>query len=482
MNNKKIAEIPINFTGSLEDIVQHFGKDSVDGGNIFEDLCCRLISAMGFTDVYRRSGYQNGRDIDAKCDGKVWAFECKRGRDAVNSEKTIYKFAQIDILHDNLKPDYFVILSNASTRSVLRDIVRHKSQSHDARYKIFIWANDGSDKLFNRILLSYSNVYVDFIGDIFGDGDDRIVRLVKDFQDRSELYLRERRPFFEEWKENFGYRIEIKKDESVVACSYMIKSVVNSMVNAKRMPVVDLPILPFLGICAVPVDHCLYDALSGNGINFPVKRKALERFGLRHDSSNTGAGYTIYRENSANKTRVYDSGCFVLTTEMSFSKLVLPTDWLYVLRENSIRIRNFIKSSLLPTPCVIKCFIGKAQEPVFHHLKSDEFDKLYMRRIAHDPSTYFSSESGDDYATHLVESDNLYIANPTDDYEGIGRPLAHSLWRNLTNGEDLNSEILFLRNLLWKMKADMSLVIEWEKATCWYMDGEVLSRGYDMFE
>ena len=102
----------------LSDQICTLIKQCPNSSRLFEEFCAQLLRGLGFENVYRRKGTEQGRDIDAQLSNFTWYFECKLVTKDVDTASFAYKFLQLDALHDEQKPDFFVLISNGSIKSI----------------------------------------------------------------------------------------------------------------------------------------------------------------------------------------------------------------------------------------------------------------------------------------------------------------------------------------------------------------------------
>jgi hypothetical protein len=117
-------------------------------GSEFEELCCDLLSELGFTNIIRQaSGTQFGFDISAdkkkRHKPERWIFECKKYSSRVPLKEISNKLLWADTQRDI---HCFVIISNAALSNDLNKLL----SSYRRRYYVLAW----SDQVFTRLLFS----------------------------------------------------------------------------------------------------------------------------------------------------------------------------------------------------------------------------------------------------------------------------------------------------------------------------------------
>jgi hypothetical protein len=168
----------------LEDLVGALGRSSTEAGSQFTALYLLLLQHVGFTDLFRRKGSEAGRDIDGQLGGLRFFFECKRARRPLDLAKSAYKLQQIDLLPNELQPDYFVLLSNSVLTSQLQDLFDARSHRRPG-FGVETWVNEPSNRRFDALLASAPDLTVDYMEEHLSPLPTDWRKLVADFRTRS---------------------------------------------------------------------------------------------------------------------------------------------------------------------------------------------------------------------------------------------------------------------------------------------------------
>jgi hypothetical protein len=475
----------------LEELITIVGGSSVEGGTFFVQLCALLLQAMGFTDIYIRKGTEIGRDIDAKFSGQNWYFECKRYSKYIDTPEMAYKFLQLEMLTKSLQPDFFVLISNAAMKAILKDIVQFKKADQSVKYSVETWVNDPENPTFNHILLSYPEVYVDFLkrttnlkGKWFDD-------LVTDFQTRSKQYLEKNPAFFEGIRKSIAVikQMDYSKPVEHSAKFYLDHTLYLTQRTLRSrgwsLVIVACPARPISGL----YDFDDMDSLS------PLY-KTLAQWGVqivrRHDSC------VEFAENASNRTLFFDFGAIVTVTPILYLNTVEPSEWLKALREDCLRMRNFAKRGILMTPVLFRAYVTNLMYPSWMD-KNSLGPQFFGGLDRFFPENALSkSYKGMQIDAAGVGSDDILFNAPPNMHTEIGRTLATSLWRNAgmktpflqaaKETEDTLDQRLKTyesgsgtKNSIVE-SAHFRCAVEFERSLGWLLRGELFDRSYEFFD
>ncbi len=479
----------------LEDIISIMGLNPVDGGNLFRELCCQLLKKMGFTDIHIRKGNETGRDIDARFKGKNWCFECKRYVRQIDTPQMAYKFLQLDMLSEELKPDYFVLISNASMKSILKDTVEFKKVDKNTKYSVESWTNESYNHNFNKILLSYPDTYISFINSHFSTRGKWLQEMIEDFKSRSSQYLMKNPKFFDNYC--FGIAVLKKskqKEKRSDVLSY--EFVLHDLYKIFRS---DLPKIPFglnLVLVGCPMNPVsgFYDFLDKETINSLVN--ILSYWGVIPlyicDS------YMTFGESDLSRTFFFDSGAIAVLYQLDVSytdegELLWPYDWLKKLRLGCIKMRNFSKRGMLSTPTIFRLYIMYSWRGDLYRRKIDPI--LFGGLECFLPSINYRKRYNEfvkENKSGEIISNDVIVKHPFEFHYQIGKPLADSLWKNsgmkksfLSYAKDIESEIL--REMKEVKERDKFLdltnsMVEWIYSFGWLFNKDWIDTSYKIFD
>jgi hypothetical protein len=480
--------MPIATIAKLEEAITSFGRSPSDGGALFVELCALLLNAMGFTNIYKRKGAEAGRDIDAKLAGQTWYFECKRYSRHIDTPQTAYKFLQLDILPERLQPDFFILMSNASMKSILKDIVEFKRADLNVKYSAESWVNEPLNPTFDTILLSYPEVYINFLIQSIKCKGKAFDRLVADFRSRSDLYLRENPTFFADLLNSIAVIKKARLPKPVQSAAFALQQTYELtkriFIEGWSLVLIGCPLTPVAGL------YDFYDFQT-----FSALCKNLSRWGLllpeRRDDC------IVFHE-IGTKTAFFNFGSIVTVTRLSYSHGVEPWEWLIPLREDCFRMRNFSKKGFLITPATFKAYIvDLGVSSRMRALEKPGFlgtmDRFLPRVAPIDSKRGFVQipPSG-------ISSDELTVTDPPNMHDEIGRPLVLSLWKNagLKNSffqcaEVTETQLLAELRRLESIRSaqakkeyssTFNYSVEFFRSLNWLREGELLDTSYEGFE
>jgi hypothetical protein len=489
-----LLKMPASRVARLEDLVTHFGRSPSEGGALFVELCVELLKVMGFSDIYIRKGTESGRDIDAKWHGQVWFFECKRYTKTIKTPEMAYKFLQLDVLPESLQPDFFVLFSNASMKSILKDIIEFKKSDRNVRYSVEAWVNEPSNAIFESILLSYPKTYVEFVKTKLKPKGKWFSKLLSDFRVRSRAYLRTNPKFFDGILESIAVIRQASLSKPLEPSSKFFLD--HTLKVTKRLMGGHSWTLLLIGCPVHPISG-LYDFANYRSVKSLVDVLAKWEVVFVKKEGDC----LIFGENWGNRTLLFDYGAIVTLTDLSSldtpaftSQRIEPWEWLQALREDSLRMRNFSKKGMLITPAVFQAHIIDLM-----HLPSDKTDFAKFGTLERFmPNVVFSkSRRGDVKVSHLgIHSDALTLNGPPEMHDEIGRPLAESLYREIGIPDPLLDAAKTIKTKLLKeshrkctnngkglwFDPFFDCQFSFFESLGWLLDGEVFDRSYGYFE
>lgn len=449
--------------------------DSQPRGRQFVTLCADLLSSMGFQDIYVRKGTESGRDIDARLGSDLWYFECKNTRSQIDSAKTAYKFLQLDSLASEQQPAYFVIITNGTTSSILKDIATSRNSDRSSQYVTYIWSNDEA-MVFDDILLSYGDAFTQFLEKLPNKTRGIAAPLVQDFRLRSERHIREKQRFLPRFLATRSYADRRNGLETKVALVQAEKAFRDSckalLVTGLDLYVVATPPLPTKPI---------YDfSAFGTDVDRLVDAMAhLDTMLIAREEK-----YLVFHEFMA-RTYLSDEGAIAINYMLLGGRSIdLPT-WLYPLREHCVRIRNFAQMGILPVPFDIKAYIVDRADAV--PPKLDGFDRHRRRDTLGESKRHARRGKWSPNPRVLFQSALIRVdAKPHSHYE-LARPLARSLWAKAGHGADLEQQArTFFEKWIQKTRTNEDKVqpddIAFVTSFSWLFNDEVMDRSFSVFQ
>jgi len=183
----------------------------------------------------------------------ISSSECKRYSAQIKTPEMAYKFLQIDMLPPALRPDHFVLISNASMASILRDIIEFRKVDRHVKYTVHAWTNESSSQSFNHILLSYPQVYEDALARLLPRPTQRAKRLREDFRRRAAEHVRDEGTFFETLQKGVaaigGRAVQAGTDSPFTfVLDQMFRAVALSSWSGWRQVIVASPTHPVAGL------------------------------------------------------------------------------------------------------------------------------------------------------------------------------------------------------------------------------------------
>jgi len=462
----------------LETCVRFLGDSPQEGGKLFTDLCALLLEAMGFSQVYERKGEEQGRDIDARLGEQTWYFECKRHSPSIDTPGAAYKFLQLDMLRDELKPDYFVLISNGSMLSILKDMVEFKNADKFTKYSVEAWTNEPGELAFEKILLSYPEVFISFLGQTALAQLDCFEDLKKDFESRSKTFLANNPRFFE---------------TVVLSIAQVRKQFIFEKTGA---PLYDFPVEQTLGLLpplvkarypAVVLIGCPLNPISGlynfrDSNHVSSLSKALLPWGVVLEER--GLNYLLFRENLMNNTVFFDYGAIACVSPCGLAlEVIRPYDWLKPVREDCVRLRNFAKRGMLITPAVFRLYITNGD---FSATRYNEFVFGGIERFLPERDKDKPDYDIDVLLKGPIHSESVVFSSAPETHSEIGRPLVTSLWRN----SGMKTQLILAaeevdRQLSERLRTSADVLphsIEFDQSFGWLRETEFLDRSYAVFE
>jgi hypothetical protein len=475
---------------NLEGVINYFGKNSYEGGKMFTDLCALLLNEMGFEDIHIRKGNELGRDIDAKLGEQTWFFECKRYSKHIDTPEMAYKFLQLDMLADNLKPDYFVLISNGQMKSILKDIVEFKKTDKNTKYSVEIWTNEPYEELFNEILYSYSGAYIEYVKEKFNKRIIKLDKMIEEFEINSKEYLNKNNKFFNSYIVGIG---SIKKQWNKQKEIHFTPFILDELYKETKDILLGFAwVSVLIGVPSNPIS-LLYDFSDIDTETSLVTM--LKKWGLV--LLKKGRNHLLFAENS-HRTIIFDYGAIVLVSPILYGGSLHPSEWLISLRENCIRMRNFAKRGTLLVPATFRFYISNFTfSRSSYSSLSNQIEKLMIVNGLEDflPESILPRKKAS-YQIKVpyceIKSNDILIENPPNMHDEIGKPLAISFWKNLGNKKPLlqsGSEIddIFKRVIKdhsdsSKLRDLISFDYSFQQSFNWLKEGELFDRSYDIFE
>jgi hypothetical protein len=435
---------------------------------------------MGFENVRQRRGSEQGRDIDATLNQTRWFFECKCYQTRVSTPAVAYKFLQLDLLGPKMQPDFFVLLSNASTASILQDIVGFRNSEQHVRYSTLTWTNEPEEGTFNAILLSYPKVFLDNLAERLDLTTADMKPIVNDFMSRSEKYRQEHGRFFDNWRTAVPL---FRKGQATSSTGQQ-----GSFLHDEYLTILKREALRgetftqvLIGIPASPVAG-MHDFRSPTVVH-ALKEMLLPWNVLFVEGCSR---FLVFGENWGDRTVLFDSGAIAVSSQLSGTPVVQPWEWLKALRENCLRMRNFCKKGLLLTPTTFRASVSafhadwqsKYEEPSWH--------MGGIKRFLKDHTRVDSCNTLDRNIRSVdVVSDVIEVRTPFNMHDEIGKPLASTLWRNAGMLRPLLLEADDIDTTLFQQPPgdqDFGSQMEFTWSFMWLREGEVRDRTYTVFD
>lgn len=470
----------------LEDFIRYLGRNPSEAGTLFVRLCAKLLVAMGFTDVFTRVGTELGRDIDARYGGFVWYFECKRYAKSVSTPHTAYKILQLDMLRDELRPDYFVLMSNASLTSILKDIVQFRNAENKVRYSIETWTNEKNNRTFDDILLSYSDDFIEFLGQ-----NSHCVRrsiptqTFDDFRKRSHQFRINNGSFFMRFCRSRAALIDAVKNspQTKPLDGNEIMAVLQNQRNE---------ILLGNGVLTIGWPQSahgnIYDFEDANTLDSLIKR--LEPWGVLYRKHNRTMAE--FGENwGENRTFFLSSGAILtFSDDLFLNRTINPCTWLPLLREDCLRMRNFAKRGMLIMPGFIRTMVGDFHRLIVGYHPEPLTFGGWKRFLA--PTEKFRDWVNDiEMKGRYVESDDILLKTPPVMHGDFGMPLAASIFRNSGCSESFIDAVRTISHrLLQRLREEHDGIesgsfqrsVQFDKALEWITEGEIRDTRYSAFQ
>lgn len=451
-----------------------------NSGKLFVELCSELLKEMGFTNIYQRKGSELGRDIDAELNDQKWFFECKyRGKKEVSTPEAAYKFLQLDMLHEDMKPDYFVLISNASMKSILKDIVEFKGVDRHTMYSVEAWTNEPNEQYFNAILLSYPETYIRFIQEKFEAEERWLGKLFDDFRSRSQDFLRTNMRFFDKYR--FGIAgIRKKRKRSSIAEDFLLNEVHKTLVRHPRgwaVMIIGCPRNPISGLYDfTDLRSCksLCELLKPWDVIFEERRE----------------NHMVFAE-VMHHTFFFDFGAVVTISDILYGGILMPDEWLKALRNDCLRMRNFVKRGMLLTPAVFRAYVANLFPSREKRVRTEPYALGGIERFL--PNIHDSKYDGNVDAIipfEGIQSDDVFVDTPFKMHRDIGIPLATSLWKNagmkkplLLSAQEVDKKLLedYQKDEV-SLDDYMNSSVEWQYSFNWLFGKEFIDTSYSYFE
>jgi hypothetical protein len=409
-----------NIPKQLEECLSLLPGSPGSRGRLFSLLCAALLKEMGFEEIYIRSGTESGRDIDAMFQGRLWCFECKLSEDAVDTPTTAYKLLQIDMMPERLKPAFFVVISNASTKSILRDIAAYRNVEQSIIYFVDFWTNEIVEHRFDRILLSHPETYVSFLQTNLSAA--MVEPLVDDFQKRSATFLSTNSMFFDSFSSTLGAARRRPAERTVDEGG----SFALAEMERHGATLVDMMMGRLLAVSLRPISR-LYD-FSNNKL---VDQLQQQLDGWDMMLVERTIDYLEFRELGVSTKIFHHGGIEIVFSALELSPTTIP-DWITGIRENCLRMRNFCKSALLPVPATMKLVYGRETNRTTDRHSLEGLVNWLQRQPVNQPVLGQQQK----FRSTVFQSDPITFVEPPQSADAVGRPLFNSLMRNARVSDD----------------------------------------------
>jgi hypothetical protein len=475
-----------------------------DPGSAFEDLCVDLLNSMEFTAIFRRRGTEQGRDIDAEFAGFRWFFECKLVRQDVDTASFAYKFLQLDVLDQSQRPDFFVLLSNGSIKSILNDIVRFKEADRHTTYEVGIWANHTNDAVFDDIVLSEIDAAISFfqrnIPRALSTDDEHDLRAASRQHCATRGRFVERLTLLPLFRRHLG---EGHDDATMLQFAHhmTVSTALNSQAATRSID-------PFLLIIGLPDKTRV-------GLRPCTSRRDREELAQSyvswnmHLSDSQPSNAVLFDEVTGLASSVYtlmtEWGAVATIEELPFcDPVVQPSELFVAIKEAAVRFRNYLKRGTLLTPCWIYPRIEEAKFTNVRGLTGDtkppqlrfrRLERGYLGRWSFEQSLYLDIRSHRRPSLHDHVCDTpvcaqpVRVLSPPNDYRELGRAIGEHLWTMVTGQSyDIGRAARLLEDRLsqrWKRNRSAitwDQLVELRKSFDYILDGDLFPRPYDKFE
>jgi len=475
-------------------------RQTAHPSDVFEQLCQCLLVAMGFQRVYRHRGTEHGRDIDAELLGMKWFFECKFVQDDVDTAQFAYKFLQLDMLKKSQRPDFFVLLSNGGIKSILKDIVQFKASDKYTTYRVELWANHDSDRAWDDILLSCSDHVREFFYKTCPEVHglpfwDIFLRTAQD-------HVRSNRRFIDRLLDTplFRSRMTSPKGQPSslgFACDATVSKVCHTNAATYGCGVV-------IVMVAVP-EMSRFGLLPCSSLEGKTQLvKEFRSWGMEMDQEHDSSVIVFTEALSIGgiaHTLMCEWGAIATWEQIPFASMnsVLPSELFPLIKEHSVRLRNFMKRGTLATPCAVWLrvhnFRHESQQRLFGYASTDSsihfrtLDKCYLGQLDPFEKDFILGPLRDDLvAQGPIVSDYVKFRTPPEDYSLIGGPLAESLWSKVSGMGNLLGRIRSIEGTLkskWLKGQDRrswDCLVELRRGFDYLLDEDLFPRPYDVFK
>jgi hypothetical protein len=464
-------------------------QENQNPSDLFEELCASMLKDMGFDHVYRRRGTEQGRDIDAEFAGYKWYFECKFVQESIDTASFAYKFLQLDALDPSQKPDFFVLLSNGSIKSILKDIVEFKAADKHTTYCVELWANHDSNLTFDDIILSNVSSVVQLLRDRLANtgipneldefvnaGSDHvrtkgkfITRLLERpiFRNRLVNTLQDPLPF------QFAIDATFSKVRSTQTARYG---------HHKSVLVVGVPETTRHGLleCSSIATRRLF-------------AKEFSSWGMELELEPDSSIFVFRELGSAAYTVMTEWGAVATLESIPFSINSIDLSELFkIVKEHSVRFRNYLKRGTLATPCWITIQVDDLKlrsmvDLLGHSADNPKLRFRSLRGTYQHPVTFDPLE--DDLVTSLpVTVQSIRLNSPPNDYSLIGGPLVERLWEKISGETNLLKSIRLLQRQLFenwsktKSECDWNNFVELRLGFDYLLDEDRVPRPFEKFQ
>jgi hypothetical protein len=459
-------------------------------GAAFQNFCAALLASMGFTSIFCRRGVEQGRDIDAEFGGFRWFFECKLVREDVDTPSFAYKFLQLDALNKNQRPDFFVLLSNGSIKSILNDIVRFKQTDRNTTYEVALWANHTSDNVFNDIVLSEITTALSFF--------QKILPNILSMEEKQRL-----QSIAQNQNSNRGRFIErltlsplFRKRVEPSATSELIKFVHDATMATVWNSDVANVLYTTLLVVGIP-DRTAFGLLPCTSYRDRDElARAYRPWGMyphnhQQQSSMLFDEHTlISREN----TLMTEWGGVATLSEIPFADPVVPANGFFIcIKEAAVRFRNYLKRGSLVTPCWL--FV-RVEEFAYTHMarltgsKAPPINLRFRTLERSYQKNWTLEEARDDYIRSLpICAQPVRVLSPPNDYRELGLALAENIWSAVVGKHcDILKAVHSIHERLqkdYKHKDSVEMLgrlVEFRKGFDYLLDHDLFHRPYSNFD
>ena len=440
-------------------------QSAPDPARAFEHFCAALLASMTFKAVYNRRGTEQGRDIDAHMGDLRWFFECKLAREDVDTPSFAYKFLQLDALEPSQRPDFFILLSNGSIKSILKDIVVFKQADKNTTYSVDVWANHTTDRVFDQIVLSESDAALAFFESFLPGQLD--AGSAADLRAAGRRHLETHGRFIDQYTCSPLFRRRLLSDQGSEIVQFAHDATVSALQSSEAAL---WGVHVAFSLIGVP-DAGRYGLLSCSPESRRSTANAYRTWGMTPVDHSPAS--TIMLEEGGFGTHTYtlftEWGSVATMAEIPLSTpVILPSELFVCVKETALRFRNYLKRGSLLTPCwlypriedmpasAMARMVGGGMER--DRLRFQSLERGYLGRVR-------LREAPDDYLhSSPVSAQPIRVLTPPKDYREIGRAIADSVWQVVSDArQDVVESVTVMEKRLSARRLRVGSVRTWNR-------------------